>query len=152
MRFIWTIVSLGIALAAILTILCNVDEWSRQAALEADRATAEAYGIDPDTLDLPGRVTVTSLEVVGEDAVPEIRLRALNTGGRNLYDVHVTAKLLDAGGKELSNEAEFDLEPLKIPTGETAEGSGVVTEEGFATVGRIRAEDVAGAVEVQLPK
>jgi hypothetical protein len=152
MRIIWTLVSLGIALAAILIILCNVDEWSRQAAEEADRATAEAYGIDPDTLDLPGRVTVTSLEVVGEDAAPEIRLRVENTGGRNLYNVHVRAELLDAGGNVLWDEAEFDLEPLKIPTGDPAKGSCVVAGEGFASVGKIRADDFVGAVEVQLPR
>jgi len=152
MRFIWTLVSLGIALTAILIILGNVDEWSRQAVEEADRATAKAYGIDPDTIDLPGALTVTSLEVVGEDVAPEIRLRVENTGRRNLYDVHVRAQLLDAGGNVLWDEAEFDLEPLKIPTGDPAKGSGVVTEEGFASVGVIRADDVVGAVEVQLPR
>ena len=148
MRFIGTLISLGIALTAILIILCNVDDWSKQAAEEADRATAEAYGIDPDTLDLPGRVTVTSLEVVGEDTAPEIRLRVENTGGRNLYNVHVTAELLNAGGGVLWNEAEFDLEPVKIPTGAPAKGSCVVTDEGFASVGEIRAEDVVGEVKV----
>ncbi|OGD78499.1 MAG: hypothetical protein A2Y64_09480 [Candidatus Coatesbacteria bacterium RBG_13_66_14] len=152
MRFIWTIVSLGVALTAILVILCNVNNWSEQAAEEADRATAEAYGIDPDTLDLPGAVTVTGLEIVGEGPAPEIRLRVQNTGGRNLYNVHVRAELLDAGGKELWNETKFDLEPVKIPTGDPAKGSVVVTDERFASVGTIRAEDVVGVVEVRLPE
>jgi len=152
MRFIWTLVSLGIALAVILVILCNVDKWSEQANVEADRAMAEAYGIDPDTADLPGEVTVTGLEVNAEGGAPEIRLRVENTGRRNLCNVHVVAQLLDATGKELWNEAEFNLEPLKIPTGEPAKGSGVVTKEGFASVGKIRADDVLGAVEVHPAK
>jgi len=147
-----TLVSLGIALTVILVILCNVDDWSRQATEEADRAMAEAYGIDPDTADLPGEVTVTGLEVFGENPQPEIRLRAENTGGRNLYDVQVTAELLDAGGEVLWNDAEFDLEPLKVPTGAPAKGSATVTEEGFASVGKIRAKDAVGVVEVHQPE
>ncbi|MCX7021092.1 MAG: hypothetical protein NTW26_02235 [bacterium] len=152
MRFLGTLVSLGLALAAILVILCNVDKWTRETAEEADRATAEAYGIDPDTIDLPGEVTVTGLEIHGEGPAPEIRLRVENTGGRNLYNVHVTAELLDAGGEVLWDDAEFNLEPIKVPTGTPAKGSGVVTEEGFASVGKIRAGDVAGVIEVHNPE
>jgi hypothetical protein len=151
-RLIWTLVSLGIAVAAVLIILGNVDTWTEEAALEADRATAEAYGIDPDTLDLPGVLTVTDLEVLDEGFPPEIRLRVENTGGRNLYNVHVTAELLNAAGKELWDDAEFYLEPTKLPVGDPAKGSGVVTEEGFASVGELRADDVLGDVKIVTPR
>jgi hypothetical protein len=153
MRLIWTLVSLGIVVTVVLVIVCNIDDWTSQMAGEADRATAEAYGIDPDTVDEPGEVTVTELEVLREEnAYPEIRLRVRNTGARNLYNVQVVMELQDSGGEVLWDEVSFYLEPTKIPTDAKAKGSVTVFEEGFADVAEVRAEDVLGPVEVHLPE
>jgi hypothetical protein len=75
-----------------------------------------------------------------------------NTGRRNLYNVHVRAELLNAAGDVLWDEADFYLEPTKLPVGEPAKGSAVVSAEGFASVGTIRVEDVLSPIEIVTPQ